>query len=290
MIAKRSMRLVLIVSLLASGGTRGFPRAKKERAPSWEGALFGFRCLRYLCAVTSSAWNNPLPKAKRVFSRCGRTSSRWRAAYGHSRRCVKTTDPRRSIIGVVGTDVVVWEGDLAAGTLPPICVITGQATSGSRTVHFATTPGWVFVLLLFGFFPFLIAWILARRAVRGLLPLSPAASSWLTRRNTVGLAVSILIPAACFLVAGASALIGASDLSTVLVIAGLIAAVVVLLASLFWYWPNPIRAFVGESTPWGRWITLRDVDPTFADAVKRMYALRATPIPAPPPLLTAPSL
>ena len=194
-----------------------------------------------------------------------------------------------SIIEAVSTDVVVWEGDLAGGTLPPICVLTGQATSGTRRVHFATTPGWVFVLLLFGVFPFIIGWMLTRRSARGLLPLSPAAGSRLTRRNTVGLAISVLIPAACLLAGGLAAVFGASGLSTSLVVAGFIAAALVLVASLFWYLPNPARAYVGESTPWGRWVTLRDVNPTFADAAKRMYASRPSPIPAPPPLLTAPS-
>ncbi|MBJ7595188.1 MAG: hypothetical protein JF886_10070, partial [Candidatus Dormibacteraeota bacterium] len=63
----------------------------------------------------------------------------------------------------MATSVQVWEGDLYAGTLPPICALTGEATSGLDQVRYRTTPRWVVLLIFFGFVPFLVAWLLTRR-------------------------------------------------------------------------------------------------------------------------------
>ncbi len=47
--------------------------------------------------------------------------------------------------------------DLEAGTLLPVCAKTGAAADGSATMEFSATPGWTWMLLLFGVIPFLIA-------------------------------------------------------------------------------------------------------------------------------------
>jgi hypothetical protein len=61
-------------------------------------------------------------------------------------------------------------GDLEAGTLPPVCAKTGNYADGWATIEFTSTPGWVWIPLLFGIFPFLIADHYARVRVVGQRP------------------------------------------------------------------------------------------------------------------------
>lgn len=63
-------------------------------------------------------------------------------------------------------------GDLVAGTLPPVCAKTGTYADGWATIEFRSTPGWVWILLLFGIFPFLIADYFAKVRVVGHIPMS----------------------------------------------------------------------------------------------------------------------
>lgn len=61
-----------------------------------------------------------------------------------------------------------------AGDLPRVCVRTGQPADGTTEVRFDSTPGWTWILLLFGVLPFLIASWFATEHATGQLPVTRA--------------------------------------------------------------------------------------------------------------------
>lgn len=65
--------------------------------------------------------------------------------------------------------------DLQAGTLPAVCAKTGRHADGWASIEFTSTPGWVWILLLFGIFPFLIANHFATVRIVGHVPMSASA-------------------------------------------------------------------------------------------------------------------
>lgn len=71
----------------------------------------------------------------------------------------------------------VWVSarDLNEGKFPGVCAKSGEPADGMVGVKFGTTPGWTWILLLFGIFPFLIAAYFAQLRAQGLLPMSAAA-------------------------------------------------------------------------------------------------------------------
>lgn len=73
--------------------------------------------------------------------------------------------------------------DVRAGRLPPVCVLTGEPADGLVAVRLPATPSWTWVLLLFGFVPFLLASGFATRYVEGELPVTQAAHARSRRRR-----------------------------------------------------------------------------------------------------------
>ncbi|HET9723704.1 MAG TPA: hypothetical protein VFR44_07665 [Actinomycetota bacterium] len=71
--------------------------------------------------------------------------------------------------------MAVSVGDLEAGTLPAVCAKTGNYADDWPTIEFRSTPGWVWILLLFWIFPFLIADYFAKVRVVGHVPMSSEA-------------------------------------------------------------------------------------------------------------------
>lgn len=67
--------------------------------------------------------------------------------------------------------------------LPNLCVKTGEPTSTTRREDFADLPGWTFLLIFWGLFPFLIAAGFARHKVTVDLP---ASKETLRRTRLVG--------------------------------------------------------------------------------------------------------
>ncbi|MDP9185128.1 MAG: hypothetical protein M3O29_05620, partial [Actinomycetota bacterium] len=65
--------------------------------------------------------------------------------------------------------------DLVDGHLPPVCAKTGGPADGFATIVFTSTPGWTWILLLFGILPFLIARYFSSVRIVGLVPMSDVA-------------------------------------------------------------------------------------------------------------------
>jgi hypothetical protein len=63
------------------------------------------------------------------------------------------------------------------GKFPAVCCKTGRPADVSRRWEFSNTPGWTWILLLFGIFPFLIATAFVTERFSGVLPLSTPAES-----------------------------------------------------------------------------------------------------------------
>jgi hypothetical protein len=61
------------------------------------------------------------------------------------------------------------------GTFPRVCCKTGRPADLSRRWEFSNTPGWTWILLFLGVFPFLIATAFATERFSGVLPLSARA-------------------------------------------------------------------------------------------------------------------
>jgi hypothetical protein len=66
------------------------------------------------------------------------------------------------------------------GQFPPVCCKTGTRAEVFRRWEFSNTPGWTWILLLFGIFPFLIATAFVTQRFSGVLPLSGRADGRLT--------------------------------------------------------------------------------------------------------------
>lgn len=81
--------------------------------------------------------------------------------------------------------VAARAADLEAGTLPPVCAKTGEPTDGQVKIRFSSAPGWTWILLFFGVFPFLIAQYFATTHVDGLLPMSEVAQRRVKMFNRV---------------------------------------------------------------------------------------------------------
>lgn len=167
-------------------------------------------------------------------------------------------------------DIDVWSGDIYAGTLPQICVFTGQPTPGVHTVRYSTTPRWVIALLFAGILPYLVGVRLLRRTVTGTLPMCPAALRRFVVQRAVTLGVMVAAPILCLVVA----LIAGGEAAAWLVLAAFGLVVVGGIACSLWAGSITIAGVVEDRPGWGRWVRLRGVNPTFAAAVRRMYAGR----------------
>jgi hypothetical protein len=172
-------------------------------------------------------------------------------------------------------DLDVWAGDLYAGSLPPICVFTGQATPGIHSVRYTTAPRWVIALLFAGVIPYLIALMLLRRSVTGTLPMCPRALRRFVVQRIATLVIVVVIPIACFGVGGWLASTSANAAGTAVILAGAALFVCGLVACSIWAGAIGIAGRIDDRPGWGRWVRLRGVNPTFAAAVHRLYRNRA---------------
>jgi len=66
------------------------------------------------------------------------------------------------------------------GQFPPICCKTGGRAEVFRRWEFSNTPGWTWILVFFGVFPFLIATAFATERFFGVLPMSGRSEARLT--------------------------------------------------------------------------------------------------------------
>ncbi len=151
--------------------------------------------------------------------------------------------------------------DLEGGRLPPVCAKTGAVAEEFKAFTFTSNPSWSFILLLFGIFPFLIAWYLASTRVVGLVPMSHAA---LRRGRSFTWTYAGL-----FMLGGVLTVLGLVADRDVLLSAGV--AVVgfgVITAAVGWLvvWPT--------GRPSGDLVHLSFVHKRFAQALDEWYARR----------------
>jgi hypothetical protein len=149
--------------------------------------------------------------------------------------------------------------DLESGHLPTVCAKTGMPATGFATVRVSKLPGWTWILLLFGIWPFLIAWYFATRRIDALIPMSDLA---LRRVRAYTLTYATLFTLAVVLF-----LIGAFGEHPTLAWLGLLTALLTLLFIAFgWLFVYPTARFLDED-----WISLSFVDERFATSLDRWY-------------------
>ena len=150
--------------------------------------------------------------------------------------------------------------DLKSGHLPSVCAKTGEPATGFSTVRISHLPGWTWILLLFGIWPFLIAWFFATRRIDASIPLSDLA---LRRVRAYTLTYAVLGTLALALV-----FIGLFGEHPSLVWTGIITLLVTLLfIAVGWLFVYPTGRFLDED-----WISLSFVDERFATALNRWYS------------------
>jgi hypothetical protein len=148
--------------------------------------------------------------------------------------------------------------DVEAGNLPRVCAKTGETADALLDVEFTSTPGWTWILLLFGIFPFLIARYFATDRVVGRVPMSDGAlrtarwAQWGTW-GFLGLGVALFL----------LAIPTESDLVAQLGISTFVGGIIFFILSLFFAWPR------GRLD--GEWVEMSFVDKRFATAVDLWY-------------------
>lgn len=130
---------------------------------------------------------------------------------------------------------------------------------GVTTIRIGNTPGWTWLLLFFGVFPFLIAVYFATRRIDALIPMSDLALRRLrayTRTYLIFLALALLLFG-----------IGLFGEHPTLVWLGIITALLTLLfITIGWLLVYPTGHFLDDD-----WISLSFVDERFATALDRWY-------------------
>ncbi len=153
--------------------------------------------------------------------------------------------------------------DFENGHLPAVCAKTGEAADGFASIEFTSTPGWTWILLLFGILPFLIARYFSTQRIAGLVPMSDVALrrgrafTWTNRGFFVlgGLVFAV-------------GLFFTTDHPAVLQVGLGILIVTLLIMLVCWpfVWPT------GRVT--GDWVWLSFVNKGFAREIDRWYGTR----------------
>ena len=147
-----------------------------------------------------------------------------------------------------------------AGDLPAVCAKTGKPADGWLEVEAMRVPSWIFLLLVFGGLPALIALLFAVERVPGLVPLSAHADKWL-RRGRCSRWV--------FLVGGlvvmCVGLISGARVALELAFALLVGAVVVYFLEAFWL-------VGGRLSAEGDQVVLSRIHPAFRSALRARSA------------------
>jgi hypothetical protein len=149
--------------------------------------------------------------------------------------------------------------DLEGGTLPPVCAKTGEPTDGYTKIRFSSAPGWTWILLLFGIFPFLIAQYFATVHVEGIVPMSDVAQRRVTVFNRLFIGL-VALGAIVFVVGWVL------DTEAAVILVGLaimIAAAFVMFLALPFVLPS--GAVMGE------WVQLSFVHERFAAELDHFY-------------------
>lgn len=147
--------------------------------------------------------------------------------------------------------------------LPHVCVLSGREADGTTSFRLARTPGWTYVLLLFGILPFIVAMFFATERITIHLPVEREALAAVRRRRHRAIAAVVIGVA----VGVVSAVVG----STVLLWSGIVAAV----GGLLWL-------ALGPNVP--RWKPTGDVGRIELGWVHHVFAaaMHAQTVPAEP--------
>lgn len=149
--------------------------------------------------------------------------------------------------------------DLESGYLPSVCAKTGEPATGFSTVRISHLPGWTWILLLFGIWPFLIAWFFATRRIDAKIPMSDLA---LRRVRTYTTTYVVVFTVAVVLLG-----IGLFTEHPTVSWFGLLTAFLGLAVIIVgWFFVYPTGRFLDQN-----WISLSAVDERFATAVDRWY-------------------
>jgi hypothetical protein len=130
---------------------------------------------------------------------------------------------------------------------------------GFATVRITNLPGWTWILLFFGIWPFLIAAYFATRRIDALIPMSDLA---LRRQRAFTSTYAIFVTLAVVLLA--IGLVG--EHPTVVWIGLLTALLTILFIAFGWLFVYPTGRFLDQD-----WISLSFVDERFATALDRWY-------------------
>ena len=186
------------------------------------------------------------------------------------RRRILCIAPVVRTIRAVSTEVVVQEADLQAGTLPPVCVLTGQPADQRLPVRFSTSSRRAVLLAFFNVLWYAIARYATRKTAIGTLPIASPAYADLRRRRRLAVAAWIGGPLLAIAIGIVVGVLDANAGANTFLIALTIALLVILVMS-YVYNPNGVYGRVTEGRT-GRSVQLYRVSDAFADAVRRMYA------------------
>jgi len=151
--------------------------------------------------------------------------------------------------------------DVEDGNLPRVCVKTGEPADGFTTLRFVSSPGWTWILLLFGILPFLIARYFAARRIEGQIPMSDIA---IRRTQAFTWTYRIFFVAAVLLLA-IGWLLAEDDGATVALIGLSTLVVTIAFYAIGWVFVFPTGQVSDE------FVTLSFVHKRFAEAVDEWY-------------------
>src|SRR3954447_23378148 len=151
--------------------------------------------------------------------------------------------------------------DIEDDVLPGVCVVTGEEGDGHWRGRYDNPAGALWLLLLFGVLPFVIARFLTRHVVEGLLPISTRGIA-IVRAARRRWRIGALTALGCAVV---GVVVGFEARSGLVAGVGLGLALLILVVSSFRY-ADPVGGSVEQN---GRWVRLTGTHPAFDEAVAR---------------------
>src|SRR5436853_2277724 len=201
------------------------------------------------------------PRSRMVATAASRRSEIPTTPRNHSGRACRRVLHSEVPGGLAMAVAVASVEDVEEGHLPSVCAKTGRPADGFTTLEFASAPGWTWILLLFGIFPFLYAQHFASRRFYARIPVSDLA---LRRIYAFKWTYRIFSVAAAFLLA-IGWLLSEAHGPTLLLI-----GVITLGVTLAFWAVGGLFVF-----PTGRvgdeFVTMSFVNKRFADEVDRWY-------------------
>jgi hypothetical protein len=159
--------------------------------------------------------------------------------------------------------ITVASDALERGQFPPVCCRTGVHTDNYVRWNFVETPTWTWILLPFGFLPFVIARFATSKTFSGVLPISPNVV-----RRVRRLSQAAVVLAALGVAAFVAALATTVPVAIAFVLLGL--AVLAFVAELVGS-PDARRDLRRGA------VEIRNVHPTFVGTIEAAWAQQQRP-------------